>query len=163
LSFWSSKIQPGASRFFLAENAIPARTNRKKGSCGEIENSHLALLPNPTYQHHAITPPPERRLRSPSLHRPRRIASPLPPCAASQPTGRAARWPRPCAAQRPDQQRRRLTLRRHVIQPPRWGRRRWRPPWRGPCPRRPRARRQCHSTPSTPRCRLCAAFFDSSV
>ena len=69
MSFWPSKIQPGTPRFFLAENAKPARTNREKGSRGEIENSHLAFLPNPTYQHHAIAPPPERRLRSPSLHR----------------------------------------------------------------------------------------------
>jgi hypothetical protein len=74
-----------------------------------------------------------------------------PPCAASSPTGRAARWPRPCAPP-PGQPRRLRPLRLgRCLDLPLRRLRRWPPTWQGPCPLRPPLRRQCHLTPSTPR------------
>jgi hypothetical protein len=139
---------------------FPCRRRKNRRPCRGRD--FTPAFPPPT--HVSLTPPRTPRLSASAvvgriavvaLHP--RIAAASPPCAGSPPTGRAARWPRPCAAAPPppDQSRRRCpSLRRSAIQRPPWGQRRWRRPWRDSCPRRPRVRPQCRWTPSTPRCRL---------
>ena len=134
LSFWSSKIERERLGFFLAGDVKHA--SEKNGSRVAKEKFPLAP-PHPTCPH-------QRPIASAGRHPCFAAAATTTPCAGSQPTGRAARWPRPCGPPPPtDQPRRRPSLRRRAIQLLPWGRRRWRWPWPGLCPRPPRERPQC--------------------